>query len=181
MGRNRKQSILYHTRSKPFRENYFDSKRQRVSLVKSSKIYLSWSKWKYMDQSWQWCRFIACYSLPQYFFKKESILAKSIGEKNKGLQRAALIAESAIGISKIIINTFINYYAKSGLLDNEIRSISYSGNRLFINFWGLLNICDPTQTSMNKDLPLQEISEFRVNNKIYLIKTLNWMLFCYAE
>jgi len=32
-------------------------------------------------------------------------LAKSIGEKNKGLQRAALIAESAIGISKIIINT----------------------------------------------------------------------------
>ena len=66
-------------------------------------------------------------------------------------------------------NTFINYYAKSGLLDNEIRSISYSGNRLFINFWGLLNICDPTQTSMNKDLPLQEISEFRVNNKIYLI------------
>lgn len=32
-------------------------------------------------------------------------LAKSLGEKNKGLQRAALIAESAIGISKIIINT----------------------------------------------------------------------------
>jgi hypothetical protein len=32
-------------------------------------------------------------------------LAKSIGEKNKGLQKAALIAESAIGISKIVINT----------------------------------------------------------------------------
>jgi len=32
-------------------------------------------------------------------------LAKSLGEKNKNLQRAALIAESAIGISKIIINT----------------------------------------------------------------------------
>jgi len=32
-------------------------------------------------------------------------LAKSLGEKNKDLQRAALIAESAIGISKIIINT----------------------------------------------------------------------------
>lgn len=32
-------------------------------------------------------------------------LAKSLGEKNKALQRAALIAESAIGISKIIINT----------------------------------------------------------------------------
>ena len=32
-------------------------------------------------------------------------LAKSIGEKNKGLQKAALVAESAIGIAKIIINT----------------------------------------------------------------------------
>jgi membrane protein involved in colicin uptake len=32
-------------------------------------------------------------------------LIKSMGENNKGLQKAALIAESAIGISKIIINT----------------------------------------------------------------------------
>jgi len=32
-------------------------------------------------------------------------LAKSIGEKNKALQKVALIAESAIGISKIVINT----------------------------------------------------------------------------
>jgi hypothetical protein len=32
-------------------------------------------------------------------------LLKSLFEKNKGLQKAALIAESAIGISKIIINT----------------------------------------------------------------------------
>jgi hypothetical protein len=32
-------------------------------------------------------------------------LAKSIGEKNKGIQRAGLVAESAVGIAKIILNT----------------------------------------------------------------------------
>lgn len=34
-------------------------------------------------------------------------LAKSIGEKNKGIQKAALVAETALGIANVIINTNI--------------------------------------------------------------------------
>lgn len=76
------------------------------------------------------------------------------------------------GLSKYFprTNTFRNYFISEGLMIDEIRGVSYQGDKLIISSWGQIQYITKENLSSKLAFPNLEILEFEVNQKPFLFQ-----------
>lgn len=76
------------------------------------------------------------------------------------------------GLSKYFprTNTFRNYFISEGLMIDEIRGVSYQGDKLIISSWGQIQYITKENLSSKLAFPNLEILEFEVNQKPFFFQ-----------